>query len=331
MKKTRHLVMIVTAVLVVLAAGAVSAYASLADDATPPATTSDAVASYWNDATVILSATDNEGVAYIYHELDDDVVRLYTVGTGAAELDAPLDWEGNKQDLTPGEHTLKFWAQDINGNVEAKQSVTFEVKADLDAPVTTATGATDGAWYKDALLVHLAAADDAGGSGVASITSTLDGGVPQVASSAATNVWLAVDAVTHANDGPHTLTFQAEDVAGNLEGLQTITLNVDTVKPAPKAPYVATAYRGRTATLRYKVVDAAPNGGTASGKLVVKNPAGRVVKTLKYTGKTVGVVYRAKFSVPKLWKAGTYKFHVYATDTAGNAQVKVALNKLVIK
>lgn len=331
MKKTRHLAMIVAAVLVVLAVGAVSAYASLADDATPPATTSDAVASYWNDATVTLSATDNEGVAYIYHELDDDVVRLYTVGTGVAELVAPLDWEGNKQALTPGEHTLKFWAQDVNGNVEAKQSVKFTVLEDVIAPTTTPSGATGGAWYNTDLLVHLAADDKAEGSGVAAITSTLDGGVPQVASSSATNVWLAVDAVTHANDGAHTLTFQAEDVVGNLEGLQTMTVNVDTAKPAPRAPYAATAYRGRTATLKYKVVDAAPNGGTASGKLVVKNPAGKVVKTLKYSGKTVGVVYPAKFSVPKLWKAGTYKFYVYATDTAGNVQAKAAVNKLVVK
>ena len=37
------------------------------------------------------------------------------------------------------------------------------------------------------------------------------------------------------------------------------------------------------------------------------------------------------FKVPKSWKRGTHRFYVYATDAAGNAQAKVATNKLVVR
>lgn len=330
MRKTRHLVIVIAVVAIVLGIGAVSAYASLADDTTPPVTTSNAVANYWNDATINLSAADGDGVAYIYHELDGGVVRLYTVGAGPAEVSAPTNWKGEHQSLSPGTHTLRYWAQDVNGNVEMANTVTFTVKTDTAAPVTTATGATDGKWYKAALALNLTAVEPADASGVKSIAYTLDG-TPASVEAATVDVSIAVDTTTHANDGDHTLTYQATDVAGNVETLKTLTVHVDTVKPAPKAPYAATAYRGRTAILRYKVVDALPNGGTASGKIVVKNKAGKVVKTILYKGKAVNTALTAKFAVPRTWRAGTYKFRVYATDTAGNAQVKVVLNKLVIK
>jgi hypothetical protein len=35
--------------------------------------------------------------------------------------------------------------------------------------------------------------------------------------------------------------------------------------------------------------------------------------------------------VPRTWKAGTYRFSVYAIDKAGNPQAKVGYNKLVVK
>jgi hypothetical protein len=202
--------------------------------------------------------------------------------------------------------------------------VKITVKADHDAPVTTDTGATDGAWVKAAVTVHLSATDGAEGSGVESITSTLDSASPVVFMGMATDVVIGTD-------GAHILKFQAEDIVGNVEAEQTVHVNIDTVKPVAKAPSAATAYRGRTATLKYKVVDAAPNGGTASGKIVVKSPAGKIVKTYKFAGKAIDTVFSYKFSVPRTWKAGTYKFFVTATDTAGNADTTPAVNKLVIK
>ena len=81
MKKTRHLVIAIVAVAIVLGIGAVGAYAGMAGDATPPVTTSDVALSYTGDVAFSLNATDAEGVAYIYHRFDKGVARLYTVAT----------------------------------------------------------------------------------------------------------------------------------------------------------------------------------------------------------------------------------------------------------
>ena len=140
MRKTHVVVLAVVAIAIVLAIGAVSAYAGLGSDVTAPTTTTDAVASYWDSATIIATATDAEGIAYIYHELDNGVVRLATI-TGkpaSAQLTIPTD----KDTLGAGTHTLKYWAQDANGNVEAQHVVTFEIVADSVKPTTSASKAT---------------------------------------------------------------------------------------------------------------------------------------------------------------------------------------------
>ena len=46
-----------------------------------------------------------------------------------------------------GTHTLKYWAQDVNGNVGEQQTVEYTVGKDTQAPVTEVTGAKDGGWY----------------------------------------------------------------------------------------------------------------------------------------------------------------------------------------
>jgi len=61
-------------------------------------------------------------------------------------FDAPRTSAGAHLVPAPGSHDLTFWSQDVNGNVEAKKTVTFEVVANHAAPVTTASGADDGAW-----------------------------------------------------------------------------------------------------------------------------------------------------------------------------------------
>jgi hypothetical protein len=262
-KKGSHLALLVLAAAVILAIGAVSAYAALADDSTPPVTTSDAATSYWNTASVKLTAADAEGVAYIYHRIDGGITRLYRVASGAPE------WTVTISDS--GEHTLAFWAQDTAGNVEDHNIVTLTVKEDTAAPVTTATGAAEGAWYNKSVAVSLAAADEPDGSGVAKLGYGWDA-APVLADGAAANAVLTVDATTV--NGAHALSYQAVDVAQNAEAVKTLTLNIDTKKPTTAAPYAAAAARGRTATLKYKVSDAAPCAGKATVTIKVKNSAG---------------------------------------------------------
>ena len=128
MKKTRHLAIVIIAAAIVLSIGAVSAYATLGNDATPPVTTSDVAASYAGNVAFNLNATDAEGVAYIYHRFDKGVARLYTVGTGSAAITVPTEKD---TPLPIGTHAVKFWAQDVNGNVEAQHTATFTVNPAL--------------------------------------------------------------------------------------------------------------------------------------------------------------------------------------------------------
>lgn len=325
MKKGSHLVLMALIVVVILAIGAVSAYAALSDDNTAPVTTSDAAAAYWNSAAIKLTAADASGVAYIYYRIDKLATHLYTVGANLPEktitVAGPTTGTATR--------TFSFWAQDNAGNVEVHKSITLTIKSDKAAPTTAMSGAVDGSWYKATVPVALVAADEMGGSGTASVSFAWDGAQATVVSAASADAGLTVDAAT--TNGPHALTYHALDVAGNAETTKTLTVNVDTVKPTAVAPSSATATRGRTATLRYKVTDAAPNAGKATVVIQIKNSAGKVVKTLKVGVVSIGVVKTKSFAVPRTWRAGTYKFYVSATDAAGNAQAKIGSNKLVVK
>ncbi len=87
--------------------------------------------------------------------------------------------------------------------------------------------------------------------------------------------------------------------------------------------------RYATAALKYRVDDPRPGSPTATVTIKIKNSKGVVVKTLKPGVKKVNTTYYAKF-VCKL-AVGTYRYYVYATDQASNAQVTIGSNKLIVK
>ena len=63
----------------------------------------------------------------------------------------------------------------------------------------------------------------------------------------------------------------------------------------------------------------------------IRNKAGRVVAgPLGMSRAAVNSPLTFKFKVPRTWKAGTYRFSVYATDAAGNKAAAVS-NKLIVK
>lgn len=140
MRKTHLMVLAIVLAVAMLAVGAVGAYADLASDANPPVTTTDvpaAGAQYWDAATIVATATDDEGIAYIYHEFDNGLVRLATIADKplSAAISIPTDKD---MPLAAGAHKVKVWAQDVNGNVEAQQTVTFEILRDTVQPTTSA-------------------------------------------------------------------------------------------------------------------------------------------------------------------------------------------------
>ena len=91
-------------------------------DTTAPITASDAKTTYVSEATIALTATDNSGgsgVAHTYYVLD-----------GAAQV------EGTSASITTtGTHTLEFWSVDVAGNIEPRNSATFDVTDATTPPV----------------------------------------------------------------------------------------------------------------------------------------------------------------------------------------------------
>jgi len=136
-RKASHLTMLAIAIVCVFGVFAVSAYTSptsttppTGDDAVAPTTTSDINDSYIGDATIDLTAADNDGgwgVAYIYYKLDHGYTHLFTVGTTAetsVTVKAPAI--GSAASAT---HKISFWSQDKFGNVEQRTTKTFTVNA----------------------------------------------------------------------------------------------------------------------------------------------------------------------------------------------------------
>ena len=320
MRKTHLMGLAIIAVVVVLAVGAVSAYADITTDSQAPTTTTNAVASYWNTAAITAAATDNEGIAYIYNKVDGGPARLTIVSGKPASAQTTIPAAADLP-LSAGTHTVKYWAQDVNGNVEAQNTLTFTLAVDTAKPVTAATGATDGGWYKAGVTVHLAAVDGNGESGVKELTYSLDSASPITGAATA-------DVDVPATAGAHMITYHATDVAGNVEADRMFTVNIDTSKPVTSAS-AASVVRGRSATLKYKVTETGANAGKATVLIQVRNRSGKVVATVKAGVVSVNVTQSAKFTC-KLAK-GAYTFSVYATDVAGNTQSKAGSAKLTVK
>ena len=265
--------------------------------------------SHWrNDAvTVTITARGDPGPLTVHYTLD-----------GVAQPDT--ESQASFQVSGAGHHTVVFHA--TNGNGDASPTQTGYVNIDMTAPQTTLQVSAPRGWVNHAVpLVFLAGDDDAG---VVTTYSALDGGA--AAEGTSREVPAPAD---HSGDGAHTVTFWSADAAGNVETPSAVAVNIDTRRPTTKAPYSVATRRGQIVKLRYVVRDEAPCAGSAAARIVVKNAKGKPVKTLKVkrvkTGVTATVKFRCKLS------KGRYRFFVYAMDAAGNAQSKVASNRLTVR
>ncbi|ANW17262.1 OmpL47-type beta-barrel domain-containing protein [Streptomyces clavuligerus] len=197
------------------------------DDTVPPQTSAtvggqqDGQGRYLDMATVTVTASDTgSGVNTIEYALGaDGAWQPYTAPVMVHRL---------------GAHTVRYRATDRAGNAAAARSVEFTVVAtpapDREPPVTAAevTGQqnADGAYITSARVA--VAATDAGGSGVAKVEYSFDGG-PYLEYTAP----LTVDRV-----GFHTVLHRATDRAGNTSQARRTTLTVAEGGgvPAPGCP-----------------------------------------------------------------------------------------------
>jgi hypothetical protein len=219
----------------------------LANDTTPPQSSSDAQSSYIGPATINLYSTDTGGVAAIYSQLDTG-----TVQTGATVyVDAP--WTGSVT------HQLRFWAVDNAGNVETAKLVTFVVYPEQIPPTTSA--------YNQALynyspaLFQLTAVDNDGGSGLKTTYYSIDGAAVQTGT---TNP-LGVTWVSVSGDGNHRVDYHSVDNAGNVELTKTATFTIDTTPPKTSTDATSTTYSGQAVIhlTASDVTTAGPGSGVA--------------------------------------------------------------------
>ena len=183
---------------------------------------------------------------------------------------------------------------------------------------TSVAGAVKGRWYTAPVALTLNVTDDTGGIGIASTEYRLDDGD-----------WVRGRSLTVSGEGPHVLLYRSADNAGNVEYTHRIGFGIDRARPTATAPFAASAGHYRTVTLKCKVTDPLPNGGSATVTVKIKNRSGRVVKTVVGWGlvnKPMSVVFDCY--LPR----GVYRFYVYAKDTAGNPQtLPIDSNRLTIR
>ncbi|GGZ38628.1 OmpL47-type beta-barrel domain-containing protein [Streptomyces poonensis] len=186
------------------------------DDTAPPETSAtvtgeqSAEGDYVAMATVTVSASDTgSGVNTIEYAIGDDGAwQPYTAPVMVHEV---------------GAHVVRYRATDKAGNVSDAKNVAFTVVAppveDTTPPVTGATVEgernSSGAYIKSA-KVTVSATDEHGGSGVAAVEYSLDGG-PYLAYTAP----VVVDRV-----GAHSVAYRASDKAGNTAEARTVSFTV---------------------------------------------------------------------------------------------------------
>ncbi|MGJ6963855.1 ThuA domain-containing protein [Streptosporangium sp. G11] len=126
----------------------------------------------------------------------------------------------------------------IGTSQQASKTVKFDYfrlngggTADSTAPVTTATpdpAQPANGWFNSLILVTLAGADEAQGSGVDKTEFQLDGGA-----------WTTyLEPVVITGDGDHTLAYRSVDKAGNVEATKTLAVKVDATPPVTTADFL---------------------------------------------------------------------------------------------
>ena len=287
----------------------------LAVDSVAPKTSVAGTSAGWHDKAVTLtfSGKDNAGgtgVAY----------TQYKIGAGAWTKAARMTVTAPVTHANDGVHTILFRSVDDTGNKEKAKSCT--VRVDTAAPTTSVKGA-GARWHHKAVTLTFSALDQTGQSGVASTHYKLDAG----SWNRATTLTVPAPA-SHAGDGTHAVLYRSLDSAGNRETARICFVHIDTRRPQPVASWPATVKSGHTVSLAYYIRDARPGSPTANVTIKVMTPAGHLVRKLTASGVAVDRKLAASF-VCRL-TAGRYRFHVYATDAAGNTQVKVASSRLTV-
>ena len=235
---------------------------TVGDDATPPVSSANALASYVGTASITISATDDRAVRTSYYRLD---------GGGQTAVSGPV--------LVPPPavgsqtHTLEYWSVDWSGNTESPKSATFTVTKDITPPNTTSDAKTS---YAGPVTVLLTATDNATKFGVRTTYYRVDSGVTREGTTIS---------VPEPPGGTvsHTIYFWSVDYAGNTESTKQATFSQsrDTVAPStttgllPLPKYYNISELGSAGSLDayFFPVDPSPSSGIAGIRVTSSNAA----------------------------------------------------------
>ena len=125
-----------------------------------------------------------------------------------------------------GSHTLEFYSIDLAGNRERVQEVSINI--DMTAPEAMATSSGtigEDDWFTSGVTISFACSDGSLGSGIATVTARLDGGL-----------WIEdVSSWRISGDGIFLLEYYCTDVAGISSSIEEITVKSDATAPETTA------------------------------------------------------------------------------------------------
>ncbi len=209
-------------------------------DTTAPVTTATTDPSGWTngDVTVTLSATDQggSGLNATYYKIGDGDPQTYS-GPFAVS------------DATP----VTYWSTDNAGNVEDRTGNVLTPQIDTTAPVVTDDVATT--WQHTAQQITIDASDQ-GGSGLASLTCTVNGVDQQLAACGGS--------FTVSGQGVYSIVSSAIDNAGNQSAPVTRVLRIDTTAPVTTATTDPSGWTNGPVTVTLSATDQGGSGLNAT-------------------------------------------------------------------
>ena len=166
----------------------------------------------WNVGTITVTLAANDpisGVSFTSYRIDEGSWNPYSVPFLVS---------------TQGSHIVQYYSTDNAGNTEITRSMMFNI--DIQAPVSTGVVSGEngnGVWFVGSVNVNITSTDQ--GSGVQKVIYCLDGGtwVEYVGN-------ISIDA-----QGNHTLEYMANDLAGNVETIKTLSFKIDNTPPITTA------------------------------------------------------------------------------------------------
>src|SRR6267378_66797 len=252
-------------------------------DTTPPTTASSLAGTmgangwYVSNVTVSLTATDlMSGVAAVNYRIDNGSWLAYA---------GPIL-------LSDGRHLLEYGASDVAGNVEIIHSQSIDIDSSPPVSSVSLSGSLGlNGWYVTVVSATLTASDLT--SGASRIDYRVDGGS-----------WTLYSGAVNLAERRHVLGFRATDLAGNVEGDQSISVSVDTTAPASSAVFDGTL--GDNGWYRSNVTVSLSGSDATSG-----------VAQISYRlDNGSWLVYAGAFVVTN----GEYVLEYFATDEAGLAE-----------